>query len=137
MIVATAPESLPIAIVSRKFAQTFWPGQSAIGKKIKRQGGKDPWRTIVGVVEDVRELSYSQPVSPVLYTPFSQNSSPVFYCMIRSNLPQQMIVSNMREELRKIDPILPMGETQSMQQWESKTLSRPRFTAVLMITCYQ
>ncbi len=127
------PDNLPIAIVNRKFAQTFWPGQSAIGKKIKRQAGKDPWRTIVGVVEDVRELSYSQPVSPVLYIPYSQNSSPVFYCMIRSNLPQQTILSNVRQELRKIDPLLPMGETQSMKQWESKTLSRPRFTAVLMI----
>ncbi len=127
------PDNLAIAIVNRKFAQTFWPGESAIGKKIKRQAGKDPWRTIVGVVEDVRELSYSQPISPVLYIPYSQNSSPVFYCMIRSNLPQQMILSNVRQELHKIDPLLPMGETQSMQQWESKTLSRPRFTAVLMI----
>jgi putative ABC transport system permease protein len=126
-------EKLPIAIINQKFANTFWPGQSAIGKKIKRQGGKDPWRTIVGVVKDVRELSYSQPISPVLYIPYAQNSSPVFYCMIRSNLSQQAIVSNIRQELREIDPLLPMGETQSMDQWESKTLSRPRFTAVLMI----
>src|SRR5262245_25746425 len=88
---------------------------------------------MVGVVENVRELSYSQPMSPVLYIPYAQNSSPIFYCMIRSNLPQQMIVSNVRQELRKIDPLLPMGETQTMQQWERQTLSRPRFTAVLMI----
>jgi putative ABC transport system permease protein len=126
-------EKLPVAIVNQKFANTFWPGQSAIGKKVKRQTGKDSWRTIVGVVKDVRELSYSQPVSPVLYIPFSQNSSPVFYCMIRSNVPQQIILSNVRQELHAIDPLLPIGETQSMQQWQSKTLSRPRFTAVLMI----
>ena len=125
--------NLPVAIVNRKFAETFWPGESAIGKKIKRQAGKDPMRTIVGVVDNLRELSYSQPVSPVLYIPFSQNSSPVFYCMIRSNLPRQMIISNVRDELHKIDPLLPMGETQTMQEWESRTLSRPRFTAVLMI----
>jgi putative ABC transport system permease protein len=130
---ADTSEKLPIAIVNQKFANTFWPGQSAIGKKIKRQGGKDPWRTIVGVVKDVRELSYAQPVTPVLYIPYSQNSSPVFYCIIRSNLPQQTIVSNVRQELKEIDPLLPMGETQSMHQWESKTLSRPRFTTVLMI----
>lgn len=126
-------EKMPIAIVNQKFAKTFWPGQSAIGKKIKRQTGKDSWRTIVGVVKDVRELSYSQPISPVLYIPYSQNSSPVFYCMIRSNVPQQTIVSNVRQELRTIDPLLPIGETQTMQQWQRKTLSRPRFTAVLMI----
>ncbi|HSE39143.1 MAG TPA: ADOP family duplicated permease [Acidobacteriota bacterium] len=126
-------EKLPVAIVNQKFANTFWPGQSAIGQKIKRQGGKDPWRTIVGVVKDVRELSYSQPVSPVLYVPYSQNSSPVFYCMVRSELPQQTIVSNFRQELHAIDPLLAIGETQSMQKWQRKTLSRPRFTAVLMI----
>jgi len=126
-------EKMPIAIVNQKFANTFWPGQSAIGKKIKRQTGKDSWRTIVGVVKDVRELSYSQPVSPVLYVPYSQNSSPVFYCMIRSNLPQQTVVSNVRQELHSIDPLLPVGETQTMQQWQRKTLSRPRFTAVLMV----
>jgi predicted permease len=126
-------DKLPVAIVSREFANTFWPGQSAVGKQIKRLGGRDSWRTIVGVVENVRELSYSQPVSPVLYIPYAQNGSPVFYCMVRSNLPQQMIVSNFRDEMRKIDPLLPMGETQTMQQWESETLSRPRFTAALMI----
>jgi predicted permease len=126
-------EKMPIAIVNHKFANTFWPGQSAIGKKIKRQTGKDSWRTIVGVVKDVRELSYSQPISPVLYIPYAQNSSPVFYCMLRSNIPQQTMVSNVRQELRTIDPLLPIGETQSMQQWQRKTLSRPRFTAVLMI----
>lgn len=126
-------EKLPIGIVNQTFAKTFWPGQSVIGKKIKRQTGKDSWRTIVGVVKDVRELSYSQPISPVLYIPYSQNSSPVFYCMIRSNVPQQTIVSNVRQELRTIDPLLPIGETQTMQQWQRKTLSRPRFTAVLMI----
>jgi putative ABC transport system permease protein len=126
-------EKLAVAIVNQKFAKTFWPGQSAIGKKIKRQTGKDSWRTIVGVVKDVRELSFSQPISPVLYIPYSQNSSPVFYCMLRSNLPQQTIVANVRQELRTIDPLLPIGETQTMQQWQRKTLSRPRFTAVLMI----
>jgi putative ABC transport system permease protein len=126
-------DKLPIAIVNQKFANTFWPGQSAIGKKIKRQTGKDSWRTIVGVVKDVRELSYSQPISPVLYIPYVQNSSPVFYCMIRSNLPQQTVVANFRQELHAIDPLLPIGETQSMQQWQRKTLSRPRFTAVLMV----
>ena len=127
-------ENLPVAIVTRKLANTFWPGQSAIGKKIKRLSGKDSWRTIVGVVEDVRELSYSQPVSPVLYIPYAQGSSPVLYCMIRSTLPEQVVVSNIRAELRRIDPLLPAGETQTMRHWQSKTLSRPRFTAVLMIT---
>jgi predicted permease len=126
-------ENLAVAIVNRKFANTFWPGQSPIGKKIKRQAGKDSWRTIVGVVEDVRELSYSQPVSPVLYIPYLQNSSPVFYCMVRSRLPEQTVVSLIRNELRTIDPLLPLSETQTMQDWQRKTLSRPRFTAVLMI----
>jgi putative ABC transport system permease protein len=126
-------ENLPVAIVNRRFANVFWPRQSPIGKKIKRQGGKDSWRTIVGVAEDVRELSYSQPLSPVLYIPYLQNSSPVFYCMIRSRLPEQTVVSLVRSELRVIDPLLPVSETQTMQNWQRKTLSRPRFTAVLMI----
>ena len=54
--------------------------------------------------------------------------------MIRSTLPEQVVVSNIRAGLRRIDPLLPIGETQTMRQWQSKTLSRPRFTAVLMIT---
>ena len=126
-------ENLAVAIVNRKLAETFWPGQTAIGKKLKRQSGKDPQRTIIGVVDDVRELSYSQPVSPVLYIPYSQGSSPVFYCMIRSSLKRQDLVSNVRRVLGRIDPLLPLGEVQTMEEWQSKTLSRPRFTAFLLV----
>jgi hypothetical protein len=45
----------PVAIVSADFAATHWPGGSALGRRF--QIGKQPWRTIVGVSREVRQVS--------------------------------------------------------------------------------
>lgn len=65
---ATGPD---VAIVNEAFARRYWRGERAVGKRIRlaHRGG---WRTIVGVVGDVRERSPDSGPTPELYLPFAQ-----------------------------------------------------------------
>ena len=50
---ATAPQAV---VVNETFAKLAWPGQDAIGRRVKfgQQAAQGPWLTVVGVIRDVR-----------------------------------------------------------------------------------
>ncbi len=67
-----------VAVVNATYARTQFPGKSALGERIAMGG--DPsagpstgtWRTIVGVVGDVRQVALDQPAGSQVYIPFDQ-----------------------------------------------------------------
>jgi putative ABC transport system permease protein len=65
----TAP---PVAIVSEALAEQVWPGEDPLGHRLRRAADQ-PWITVVGVVDDVRDVSLTQRADPTLYLPLAQN----------------------------------------------------------------
>jgi putative ABC transport system permease protein len=66
--------SQPVAIVSRSFAQRFWPDRDPIGRRVKRGVTTKQWAIVVGVAEDVRDVALDQAPRDTLYTPFLQSA---------------------------------------------------------------
>jgi hypothetical protein len=62
-------------IVNETFARTFYPGEPALGKRMSfsGQGFERRWRTIVGVVKEVRQRGYDYSPKPVTYVPVWQS----------------------------------------------------------------
>ena len=58
--------------VSRSFAERFWPGEDPVGRQVRRNNSK--LLTVVGVVGDVVDVGFGQPVEPTLYVPYLQNN---------------------------------------------------------------
>lgn len=70
-----------VAVVSAAMAERFWPGEDALGKRIALPWGYSsadgpPWRTIVGVVGDVRHTGLREAGRPEMYLPFAQVAWP-------------------------------------------------------------
>lgn len=62
----TAPHTS--VIVSRSAAEKLWPGREALGQRLKpRMGREQPWFTVVGVVEDVKQLDFRSASDANLY----------------------------------------------------------------------
>jgi hypothetical protein len=61
-----------VAIVSESLAEHVWPGEDPIGHRLRRVADQ-PWITVVGVVQDVRDVSLTQRPDPTLYLPLAQN----------------------------------------------------------------
>ena len=50
-------------------AKTYWPRESALGHRVRTGGNDSPWRTIVGVVADVKNAALDRPAGTELYFP--------------------------------------------------------------------
>ena len=111
----TAP---PVVVVSASLVQRYWPGQQVVGKRLKlgRYESKVPWRTIVGVVGDVRHNSLAEISRPVVYYPHAQNPDNGMVLVIRSAAAPAAIAGSVRDALRRLDPDLPVSQLQPMRE---------------------
>src|SRR5947208_304695 len=66
-----------VVIVSQSVAQTIWPGENPMGKRISMEDDPKPgdWLTVIGVVEDVRQKGLGKQSDPAIYQPYLQVSS--------------------------------------------------------------
>ncbi|HET9765465.1 MAG TPA: ABC transporter permease, partial [Thermoanaerobaculia bacterium] len=89
----------PVVVVSESFARHHWPGsgdssglRSALGRRMKwgiDTTSGDPWRTVVGVVRDVRHFGYDAPTRPEVYMPEAQKTYDGLDVVVRSSTPAE------------------------------------------------
>ncbi len=118
------------AIVNRTAARRWWPGQSAIGKRI-RFGAQAPWMTVVGVAGDLSSNATYGDVQ-------------VYDLMVPENMPSdaRLLVTTigdpaasvgpLKGQVWSIDPRVPVTDLATLSQAMSETMSRPRFNLLLL-----
>jgi predicted permease len=101
-------------IVNETFAKTFWPdGGSPIGKRV-RNGEKAPWRTVVGVVHDIKHYGLERPVRPGVYVPVPILSG--MTVVLRTAGDPAAVGPAARAALREIDPEVPAYDMRTMDE---------------------
>ena len=131
-------ETLPVVVVSQEFARQAWPGEDAIGKRVRRirTGQTFPWMTVVGVVKDVKEDRFNYRINrPVWYVPYAQveNDFPV-NLITRAAVDPTSLTTAVREAIHSVDADQPISNVMTMNANLSTVLVTERFGAVLMGT---
>jgi putative ABC transport system permease protein len=134
--------SLPVVVVSEALARQAWPGQDAIGKRVRRlrAGEPGPWMTVVGVVADVKEDRFGFRIDrPVWYVPYAQQTfalpvSLPLNLVVRSSGEPTAVAAAVREAVRAVDPDQPVANVMPLKEHLSDVLIAERFSAVLMGT---
>ncbi len=128
-----APGHPIVVMVNQAFAQKYFGGRDPVGLGIRVSGPKDPLRTVIGVVGNVRHTNLEAPPPPEVYDPLWQNDiSQTAYVVIRSTLPAGSMGTTVRGALRTIDPGLAAGEIQTMGELASQMTARRRFQTTLV-----
>jgi predicted permease len=136
-----------VAIVNRRMAEHYWPGQDPIGKRLRRglPETSTPWMTVVGEVDDVKLGSRDAEAMPQVYQPVTQTvlSEGVFasvgelsatdgWIVLRTLLAPEHIEDTLRTTVRKIDPQLALYQMQTMEHAISRSEAPRRFNTVLI-----
>jgi putative ABC transport system permease protein len=108
-------DSLPIAVINKSFADLYWPGESAVGRRIALANPTAPWTTIVGVVADIRENGYEVAQKPGIYMLSSQTGFPADNLVVRATGDPLTIVPGLRQVIARVDPEQPVAGLRSME----------------------
>ncbi len=102
----------PSIIVNRRFAERFWPGESALGKIVSTAGEE---RQVIGVVETGKYRSLGEEPSEFMYLPQRELFSSNMVLVARSASNPQAVLKRLGETVRGMDPELPLYDVRSME----------------------
>ena len=120
-----------VAIVSEAMARRFWGTSDAIGRRY-RHGSDSPWITIVGVARDVPIVSPGETPRPFVYRPFDQGGFGRAALVVRGSGDPDALIAAIRQDVRAIDPLIPMMQPAPMQEHIDRSLAAPRAAARLL-----
>ena len=132
------PEAPLVAIVSEAVARRCWPGQDALGRRLTMDDPKKGWRTVVGVVGDVRQESLAAKTLPMIYVPLRQESRSFFLgsmtYLARAQGDPVATAAALRAQVRALDPELPLQRVELLDDMLSGSMAQPRFRTAALLT---
>jgi predicted permease len=123
-----------VVLVDEFMAQQLWPNQDPLGKRLSfgDLAAKPVWATVVGVVGRIKQETLDSDSRIALYIPHSQFISRLLNIVLRTTVDPAALTSAVSHELHEVDRDLPLYGVVSMDQRVAESLSRRRFTAVLL-----
>jgi putative ABC transport system permease protein len=122
----------PVAIISRRFAETLMPGLDPIGRRLLRNN--PPPVTIVGIVDDASDVTAAEQGEATLYVPWAQNNNfgvPVAF-VVRTAVEPSSLVPAVRETLKRIDASLPLRKAQPLEVFVHESIAPERFRGFVL-----
>jgi len=140
----------PVVLVNEAFARKFFPGESALGKRIvitpgsTGQGNPDVVQTIVGVVGDIKNGGIDAKAGAEVFVPVHQTmlinhgpwegvaSARSMKLVVRTDGDPRALFGSLRAYVASVDAALPIANMQTMDRVVAESIAKPRFVATLL-----
>jgi putative ABC transport system permease protein len=133
---ATAPA---VAMVSESLAREYWPGESAIGQRIKPRFAGSSWCAVVGIAGDVRHWGAAVVTEPTAYYPYTQIPDSLrglveanMGIAVRSRVAQEALAPSIRTAVAAVDSQVPVYEVKTMESMVADADSLRHFDLLLL-----
>jgi putative ABC transport system permease protein len=133
---ADSENSELVVVISAATAKRFWPRENPIGKHVRPVWGDQPWRTVVGVVGDVRlyKVAAELPdwISGVAYMPYSQavgidkKLPSTMTLLVRTSRDPNYVSNEIRRAVAQLNPDVPVGEVRTLEGIVATSKSQER-----------
>jgi putative ABC transport system permease protein len=127
-------EGPPVIIINERLARVFYPDQNPLGKRI-RPAFEGPWRTVVGVVADVKNAGLDKPAGTELWIPFQQAPGEALsmeYVVVKTRGDPKASIGAIRGHVAEMDSSLPISEVRTLEEVVVAAQARPRFLTLLL-----
>ena len=124
-----------IVLVNEAAARQFWPGENAVGKRLKPGGDPEsdlPWFNVEGIVGDVRHFSFESEAEPEVYFPYPIDSFDFKAILIRTAQDPTRLVGPVRQEIQRLNPSQAVFDVKPMRQLLSDSVAKQRFSTFLL-----
>src|SRR6266403_1382311 len=137
-----------VAIINEALARQFFPNENPIGKSIRmfpplqllapdarKPETYPPMRTIVGIIADMKDQAINRPSFPTVYAPYAQYHNEgwgINVFAVRTSGDPLAAISMVRDQIHSLMPNIPVAEVASMEQLLARSLSRARFSMLLL-----
>jgi putative ABC transport system permease protein len=123
----------PIVVINEEMGRRFWPGQDPVGRRLKYgldPGAKNPWKTVVGVVADMRRQRLDEPAIPYMFQPGINRQMDI---AIRTLNDPDLSREAIRAEMRALDPAVPPYGIITVEQRLGRTVALRRLQTLLLV----
>jgi putative ABC transport system permease protein len=121
-----------VVVINEEMARRFWPGQDPVGKRFKYgldPGVDRPWKTVVGVVADMRRQRLDEPAIPCMFQPAVVSQMDI---AVRAIGDPAGLRDSIRAALRALDPTVPPYGIVTAEQRLGRTVALRRLQTVLI-----
>lgn len=118
-----------VSIVNQAFAESFFPGESALGQTF--QIGGDTEYKIIGICRDSLYDNLRKEVQPIMFFPYKQMPVGAMYFEIRSTLPALSLMPAIRKVVSSFDNNIPLENVKTQRQQLDETIFLERFVSSL------
>ena len=131
--------SARVALVNEAFVRRYLGGKDPLGRRVSLDGSGGPWRTVVGIVADVRHRALDADARPEMLLPYVQ-LDPGFLMawargvtvVVRSKGDLTTAAAMIRQHVRQVDVNTPVIELRPMTLLVSEAVSQPRFRTFVL-----
>lgn len=125
------PESR-VLLINETMAKRFFPNEDPVGKRIVVSWDPNVPDEIVGVVGDVKESALQAETNPAIYWPHAREPYQFMNFVVRTAADPMLLAAAAQKEIRALDPEQPVADVRMLSDVVSKSISRPRFNALLL-----
>ncbi len=122
------PKSPPVVLLNEAAAKKWFPNQDPIGRRVLSGGPRE----VVGIVGDVLQRSPGQPAVAQLFTPYSQRTGRTIRLIVRTDGDPLTLAGAVREQVRALDPNIPLPQATPLADVVSRSVAQPRFYTSLL-----
>jgi len=124
-----------VCIVDQRLAETHWPGESPLGKRLKfgpLDSKDNPWMEVVGQVAHVKNYGVDEDSRVELYLPYLQNTGSGFSLVVKTDNAAGVAAASMRAAMRAANPDIPLYQLRTLDELVAERSAQRRLAAQLI-----
>ena len=126
-----AADKPPVVLVNETMARKFWPGETALGKRIMFRPGT-PWVTVAGVVADIKQAGLDVAPKPEMYLSVLQDQRAISWLVVRTARDPKSLAAAVRGVIRSVDAGMPVTDVKTMGEVLDREVFERRANMLLL-----